>query len=225
MLFFSFIKKTKFTTLKKITIYLVDDHQMLIDGLKAILSSVPEFEIIGECTLPILACEQIQLLKPQVVLTDINMPELNGVELVKKLKPLLPKTNFIALSMFGERSHIKDMLQAGVNGYVLKNTGKEELVKSIKSVSEGHLYLSEEVSQVMENSAPGSESTTKVNLTDREIDIIECISQEMTNAEIAKTLFISERTVETHRKNIFRKTATRSVLGLVKFALDNGYIR
>lgn len=204
---------------------MVDDHQMLIDGLKAILSSVPDFEIIGECTLPILACEQIQLLKPQVVLTDINMPELNGVDLVKKLKPRMPQTNFIALSMFGERSHIKDMLQAGVNGYVLKNTGKEELVKSIKSVSEGHLYLSEEVSQVMENPAPGSESTTRVNLTDREIDIIECISQEMTNAEIAKTLFISERTVETHRKNIFRKTATRSVLGLVKFALDNGYIR
>ncbi len=198
---------------------------MLIDGLKAIISSEPDFEIVGECTLPLLAYEQIQLLKPKVVLTDINMPELNGIELVKRLKPILPNTYFIALSMFGERSYIKDMLLAGVSGYVLKNTGKEELVRAIKTVCSGKEFLSDEAALVMENATVQNEPTSKVNLTDREIDIIECISKEMTNAEIAKTLFISERTVETHRKNIFRKTATSSVLGLVKYALDNGFIR
>lgn len=208
-----------------ITIYLVDDHQMLIDGLKAILKTESQFEIIGECTLPLLAFEQIQLLKPKIVLTDINMPEMSGIELVRKLKPRLPQTEFIALSMYGERTYIKDMLQAGVSGYVLKNTGREELVRAILTVCNGKEFFSEEVASTIDNSPVNDEELNKVNLTEREIDIIECIAKEMTNAEMAKSLFISERTVETHRKNIFRKTGTRSVLGLVKFALDKGFIK
>lgn len=211
--------------MEKISIYLVDDHQMLIDGLKAIILSESEFEIVGECTLPLLAMEQIQLIKPQIVLTDINMPEISGIDLVRRLKPRLPNTKFIALSMFGERSYIKDMLNAGVSGYILKNTGKDELVRAIKSVQAGKEFFSEEVASVMEASPVNNEELNNVNLTEREIDVIECIAKEMSNAEMAKALFISERTVETHRKNIFRKTGTRSVLGLVKFALDRGFIK
>lgn len=198
---------------------------MLIDGLKAIILSESEFEIVGECTLPLLAMEQIQLIKPQIVLTDINMPEISGIDLVRRLKPRLPNTKFIALSMFGERSYIKDMLNAGVSGYILKNTGKDELVRAIKSVQAGKEFFSEEVASVMEASPVNNEELNNVNLTEREIDVIECIAKEMSNAEMAKALFISERTVETHRKNIFRKTGTRSVLGLVKFALDRGFIK
>ncbi len=210
---------------KKISVYLIDDHQMLIDGLKAIIKTVPEFILVGECTLPLLAFEQIQLLKPNIVLADINMPELNGIELVAKLKPVLPETSFIALSMFGERSYIKDMLKAGVSGYLLKNAGREELIKAVKTVHEGKQFFSEEVSMVLENVTIEVETLTQVSLTEREIEIVECISKEMTNAEIAGALFISERTVETHRKNIFRKTGARSVLGLVKYALDKGLIK
>lgn len=209
----------------KITIYLVDDHQMLIDGLKAIINSEPGFEIVGECTLPLLAFEQIQLLKPKIVLTDINMPEMSGIELVRRLNPKLPGTKFIALSMFGERTYIKDMLQVGVSGYILKNTGRDELVRAIKSVHAGKEFFSDEVSAIMETSPVNNEELNTINLTEREIDIIECIAKEMTNSEMAKALFISERTVETHRKNIFRKTGSRSVLGLVKFALDKGFIK
>jgi DNA-binding NarL/FixJ family response regulator len=208
----------------KVKIYLVDDHQMLIDGLKAIISSEKDFEIVGECTLPLLAFEQIQLLKPDIVLTDINMPELSGIELVRKLKPRVSNTKFIALSMFGERSYIKDMLQAGVSGYILKNTGREELVKAINLVMQGHEFFSEEVEQVIESNPVNDEKINTINLTEREIDIIECIAKEMTNAQIAEALFISERTVETHRKNIFRKTGIKGVIGLVKFALDKGFI-
>ena len=209
----------------KIKLYLVDDHQMLIDGLKAILSSEKDFEIVGECTFPLFAFEQIQLLKPDVVLTDINMPELNGIELVRKLHPRMANTKFIALSMFGERSYIKDMLQAGVSGYILKNTGREELVKAITMVSKGFEYFSEEVVHALESNPVNDEKINTVHLTEREIDIIDCISKEMTNAQIAETLFISERTVETHRKNIFRKTGIKGVVGLVKFALDKGFIK
>lgn len=209
----------------KVKIYLVDDHQMLIDGLKAIISSEKDFEIVGECTLPLLACEQIQLLKPDIVLTDINMPELTGIELVRKLKPRVGNTKFIALSMFGERSYIKDMLQAGVSGYILKNTGREELVKAINLVMQGHEFFSEEVEQVIESNPVNDEKINTIHLTEREVDIIDCIAKEMTNAQIAETLFISERTVETHRKNIFRKTGIKGVIGLVKFALDKGFIK
>ncbi len=206
-----------------VSVYLVDDHQMLIDGIKAILAEEGDITLLGECTLPILACEEIQMLKPDIVLTDINMPEMSGSELVRKLKHKVPKTSFIALSMFGERSHIREMLQAGVNGYILKNTGKEEMLRAIRTVAAGKEYFSDEVQAALEAvQQPISEG---VNLTDREIDIIECIAKEMTNAEIARELFISERTVETHRKNIFRKTGSKSVLGLVKFAIDRGYIR
>ncbi|MCC6371387.1 MAG: response regulator transcription factor [Bacteroidia bacterium] len=211
--------------MEKISIYIVDDHQMLIDGLKAIIKSEKQFELVGECTFPLLAFEQIQLLKPRIVLTDINMPEMNGVELVRKLKPRMPGTDFITLSMYGERSYIKDMIQAGVSGYVLKNTGREELINAIMTVYSGKDYYSEEVAQALEQSPVNDLDINTINLTEREIEIIECIAKEMSNAEIAKALFISERTVETHRKNIFRKTGTRSVLGLVKFALDKGFIR
>lgn len=209
----------------KIKIYLVDDHQMLLDGLKAIISSESNFEIVGECTLPLLAFEQIQLLKPDIVLTDINMPELSGVDLVRKLKPRMNDTKFIALSMFGERSYIKDMLQAGVKGYILKNTGREELVRAIKTVYEGNEFFSEEVENVIESNPVNNEKINTINLTEREVDIIDCIAKEMTNAQIAEALFISERTVETHRKNIFRKTGIKGVVGLVKFALDKGFIK
>lgn len=209
----------------KIKIYLVDDHQMLLDGLKAIISSEKDFEIVGECTLPLLAFEQIQLLKPDIVLTDINMPELSGVDLVRKLKPRMNDTKFIALSMFGERSYIKDMLQAGVKGYILKNTGREELVRAIKTVYEGNEFFSEEVENVIESNPVNDEKINTINLTEREVDIIDCIAKEMTNAQIAEALFISERTVETHRKNIFRKTGIKGVVGLVKFALDKGFIK
>jgi two-component system nitrate/nitrite response regulator NarL len=210
---------------EKIKIYLVDDHQMLIDGLKAIISSESDFQIVGECTLPLLAFEQIQLLKPDIVLTDINMPELSGTDLVRKLKPRMGNTKFIALSMFGERSYIKDMLQAGVSGYILKNTGREELVKAIHLVHRGEEFFSDEVEQVIESNPIKDEKINTINLTEREVDVIDCIAKEMSNAQIAEALFISERTVETHRKNIFRKTGIKGVVGLVKFALDKGFIK
>jgi two-component system, NarL family, nitrate/nitrite response regulator NarL len=206
-----------------ISIYIIDDHQMLIDGIKAILRDEKTIHVCGENTVPVFAIDEILQLKPDIVLTDINMPEMSGSEVVRKLYPLLPKTRYIALSMFGERGHIRDMLNAGVSGYILKNTGREQLLKAINTVYNGGEYFSEEISNVLD--AATADGNPPSNLTAREIDIVECISREMTNAEIARTLFISERTVETHRKNIFRKTGSRSVLGLVKYAMDNGFIK
>lgn len=214
--------------MSKITIHIVDDHQMLIDGLKALLKGEDRFEIIGESNNGNTALEKIEKQQPDILLTDINMPEMNGIELCKKIKAKYSSIKIIALSMYGERGMISEMLQAGVNGYILKNTGKAELISAITKVAGGGMFFSDEVSVEMMKAvaapAEKTESEAEVNLTQREIEIVQLIAKEMSNAEIAEKLFISERTVETHRKNIFRKTATKSVVGLIKYAFDKKLI-
>lgn len=205
-------------------IYLVDDHQMLIDGLKALLSGEENISIVGENTNPKTALREIKEYRPDIVLTDINMPEMDGIELTKEVKKLNPEIKLIALSMFGERGTISDMIKAGVNAYILKNTGKQELLKAIDKVSNGGSFFSDEVSEEMMRPLDASESK-EINLSPREIEIIELIAKEYSNAKIAETLFISERTVETHRKNIFRKTNTKGVIGLLKYCIEKRIIK
>ena len=205
-------------------VYIVDDHQMLIDGLKALLTDEPAISIIGESSSSKQALNHILNLRPNIVLTDINMPEMDGVELTKEIKKNSPETKIIALSMFGERETIYDMLKAGVSGYILKNTGKAELLNAIDTVSKGGTFFSDEVSTEMLKASVISESK-EITLSAREIEIIELIAKEYPNAKIAETLFISERTVETHRKNIFRKTDTKGVLGLLKYCVDKRIIK
>jgi DNA-binding NarL/FixJ family response regulator len=208
----------------KISLYIVDDHKVLIDGLDLLLSGHPSIQIIGKNTVPAKALEEIKQLKPAVVLTDIQMPEMNGVELSKSIKRVLPDTKIIALSMFGDSAHINDMLSAGVNGYLLKNSDKHDLVAAIESVHNGKTYFSEAVRSELVRAESVESDPNKPNITNREREIIQLIAKECSNAQIAEKLFISERTVETHRKNIFRKTNTKSVVGLLKFAMENNLL-
>jgi len=208
----------------EINIYIVDDHQMLIDGLKALLSGETHISVIGQNTLPKLAAKEIAELRPDIVLTDINMPEMDGIELTKEIKKINPDIKVIALSMFGERETISDMLKAGVSAYILKNTGKQELLNAIDKVSNGGTFFSDEVSDEM-SKASVTGLSKEITLSLREIEVVELIAKEYTNAKIADALFISERTVETHRKNIFRKTDTKSVIGLLKYCVDKRIIK
>ena len=205
-------------------IYIVDDHQMLIDGLKALLSGETHLSVIGQNTLPKIASQEIAKLCPDIVLTDINMPEMDGIELTKEIKKTNPEVKVIALSMFGERETISDMLKAGVSAYILKNTGKQELLNAIDKVVNGGTFFSDEVADEMKKIRTTSESK-EITLSLREIEVVELIAKEYTNAKIAEALFISERTVETHRKNIFRKTDTKSVIGLLKYCVDKRIIK
>jgi DNA-binding NarL/FixJ family response regulator len=205
-------------------LYIVDDHQMLIDGLKALLSDESHISLVGESNLPKVALREIAEYRPDIVLTDINMPEMDGVELTQEIKKLNFNTKVIALSMFGERETISDMLKAGVSGYILKNTGKAELLAAIEKVADGQTYFSDEVNDEMSKSPPASVGK-EVSLTPREIEVIELIAKEYTNAKIAEALFISERTVETHRKNIFRKTDTKGVIALLKYCVEKRIIK
>lgn len=205
-------------------IYIVDDHQMLIDGLKALLADEKTISLVGENTSARLALKEIGEYRPDIVLTDINMPEMDGIELTREIKKQQPEIKVIALSMYGERETISDMLKAGVSAYILKNTGKQELLKAIDKVASGGTFFSDEVSAEMMRVYP-EQTAREIALSQREIEVIELIAKEYTNAKIAEALFISERTVETHRKNIFRKTDTKSVLGLLKYCVDKRIIK
>lgn len=203
-------------------VYIIDDHQMLIDGLKSLLMYEGDISVVGETTDPQTAINEIESYKPDIVLSDINMPKMDGIELAKLIKKKLPDTKIIALSMFGEKETIEQMMRAGASGYILKNTGKKELLEAINKVSQNTIYFSKEVDETLQAS---HNSPIESKLSAREIDIVELIAKEYSNAQIAKALFISERTVETHRKNIFRKTNTKSVLGLIKYCIDKKILR
>lgn len=205
-------------------IYIVDDHQMLIDGLKALLSDEKHISLVGENTSAKVALKEVGEYRPDIVLTDINMPGMDGIELTREIKKQQPEVKVIALSMYGERETISDMLKAGVSAYILKNTGKQELLKAIEKVAAGGTFFSDEVSAEMMRTYP-EQAAKEISLSQREIEVIELIAREYTNAKIAEALFISERTVETHRKNIFRKTDTKSVIGLLKYCVDKRIIR
>ncbi|MBX7181628.1 MAG: response regulator transcription factor [Bacteroidia bacterium] len=209
----------------KIRIFLVDDHQIMIDGLKALLRFEKEIEIIGESTRPLEAVQTIQQLKPDLVITDISMPLLDGIGLTKTVKSNHPDVKVLALSMSGERVTISEMLDAGVSGYILKNTGKDELVGAIHKIIQGGMFFSDQVSaelmKAIQERQHLKQDEEKAGLTQRELEIIRLIAKEYSNLQIADALFISERTVESHRKNIFRKTETKTIVGLIKYAIEH----
>lgn len=211
--------------LPKTRLLIVDDHQMLLDGITALLHDVSQFEIVakarnGHQALEILGSNDID-----IVLTDINMPEMNGIELAQQIQIKYPNVRILALSMFSERQTIRDMVDAGVSGYILKNTGKEELVGALTKIANGGLFFGDEVTNEMMRMMTDPEKNEKkvdeVCLTTREKEILKLIAKEYSNIQIATELFISERTVETHRKNIFRKTNTKSIVGLIKYAYEH----
>jgi two-component system nitrate/nitrite response regulator NarL len=211
----------------RIKVFILDDHQMLIDGLRALLVNEKEFEITGTSTKAKNALEDISKNIPDIVLSDINMPEMDGIAFTREVKKRFPAIKILALSMFGEKSTISEILDAGASGYILKNTGKEELIAALKKISEGGMFFSDEISAEMMKSFSErgqKKEEEKVHFTEREKEIIQLIAKEYSNAQIGETLFISERTVETHRKNFFRKANTKTVVGLIRFAIENKLI-
>lgn len=206
---------------QRIKIVIADDHQMLIDGIKSLLKEVENIAIVGSANNGNDALILIEQHSPDILLSDINMPGMGGLELARILKQKHKAVKIISLSMYSDAVVVRDMLQAGVSGYVLKNTGKEELVDAINKVYGGGVYYSLEISEMMMRNISIKKEEGATTLTAREIEIVKLIGLEMTNAQIGEKLFISERTVETHRKNIFRKTNTKTVIGLLKYAYEH----
>lgn len=210
---------------KKISLALVDDHQIVIDGLKSLLEGEPNYRFAFATTNPTEVVEKLKADQVDLVLTDVMMPQMNGNILAKEIKREFPGMKILALSMSGQGDIVDEMInEADISGYVLKNIGKQELCEAINKIAAGGIYFSEEVIDEMQRTAERKKQNEKAHLTRREIEIIQLIEKEYSNKEIAEELFISERTVETHRKNIFRKTGTNTVIGLVKYAYEHKLI-
>lgn len=203
-------------------IILVDDHAILLDGLKKLIEEDDMLQVVAaEGNVPD-AIRAIDKHKPDLVITDYNLGDHDGLSLVQKCKRLFPQMKFIVLSMHDEAHLVKEILKEGINGYVLKKDTKAELLEAVYAVRSGRMYLSNDINNMLVKSL--QEPDEGKILTSREREILKLISQEFTNRDIAEALFISERTVETHRKNIFRKTKTTSLVGLIKFAYANNLI-
>ncbi|NUM51808.1 MAG: response regulator transcription factor [Flavobacteriales bacterium] len=207
-----------------IKIVLVDDHQMFIDGVKALLRKEKKFEIVGEALNGEQALSFIINNEIDILITDISMPGISGVELTKKVKKSKPDVKILVLTMFNDRQVISEIIMAEAEGYILKNTGKQELIHALEKIADNGTFFSNEVVNIMmENSAiQQAEADIRIDvLTERELEILKLICLELTSEQIADKLFISKRTVDTHRKNIIDKTGIHTLVGLIKFALRN----
>jgi DNA-binding NarL/FixJ family response regulator len=209
----------------KTKLVIVDDHQIVIDGLRSLLKGYDQYEIVLESTHPSGVVQAIEHLQVDILLTDVMMPEMDGLELAKQVRLHYPSIKIIALSMNGEGSLVNQMIEeSDISGYLLKNIGQTEFITALNKIAGGGIYFSEDVLQEMLKASERKKEDAEVNLTVREIEIIGLIEKEYSNKKIAEVLFLSERTVETHRKNIFRKTKTNSVIGLIKYAYEHKLI-
>lgn len=207
-----------------IKIVLVDDHQMFIDGVKALLRKEKKFEIVGEALNGEQALSFISNNELDILITDISMPGMSGVELTKKVKKCKPDVKILVLTMFNDRQVISEIIMAEAEGYILKNTGKQELIHALEKIADNGTFFSNEVVNIMMENSTIQQAETDVRLdflTERELEILKLICLELTSEQIADKLFISKRTVDTHRKNIIDKTGIHTLVGLIKFALRN----
>ena len=204
---------------------IVDDHQIVIDGLKSLLHGHEIFTVAIETTDPSTMMDLLKTTPVDILLTDVMMPVMNGAELAKEVHKHFPSIKILALSMSGQGDLVNQMIEeSDISGYVLKNIGKQELLKALEKISSGGIYFSDDVLNEMLKASEIKKITDEAHLTMREIEIIKLIEKEYGNRKIADTLFLSERTVETHRKNIFRKTKTSSLIGLIKYAYEHKLI-
>ena len=204
-------------------ILLVDDHAIVTDGLESLLVSEDDMEIVKKLTSGDFALAYLKQFPVDLMITDYSMPDMDGIALVKKARSIVPELKIIVLSMHDEAAIIREMLAAGVNGYVLKKYAQQELITAIETVKYGRKYWSEEVNKVL-LSALQPQEMAENQLTERELEVLKLLTQQLTSKQIATKLFISERTVETHRKNLMRKTGANNGIGLMRYAYDRKLI-
>jgi DNA-binding NarL/FixJ family response regulator len=199
---------------------------MFIDGVKALLSKEKNLNFVHEALNGEDALSYIRKNKVDLLITDISMPGMSGTELTKRIKQEFPQIKVLVLTMFSDPAIINEILQSEAEGYILKNTGKQELLSAISKLMDEGTYYSNEVMNLMlkQNRKKLIEPNTKEQLTERETEILKLVCEEYTTAGIAEKLFISPRTVDTHRKNILEKTQSKTIVGLIKYAFENNII-
>jgi two-component system response regulator NreC len=213
--------------MNEIKVLLADDHQIIIDGLKSLLQNTGDIVVAGEANNGREALRLLGILKVDVVLMDIDMPVMNGIDALKEIKRTLPGIKVIILSMHQEAGMIKSLMAIGADGYILKSTSQDELIGAIRKVAGGQPYFSAEVTLSLLNNTQNNPSSSKQPvemLTDREEEILKLIAEGFSNKEIGNKLFISHRTVDTHRTNLMKKLNANNIAGLISYAIKNGLV-
>jgi len=211
-----------------IKVLIADDHQLFREGLVNLISSAPDIEVIAEAKDGKEATEKTKTLKPDVILIDIGMPEMNGIEATRILKKQQPQVKVIAVSMHSDRQFVKGILEAGADGYLLKNCTYRQLIEAIQSVVEGKKYLSDDITEMVIKGYldPAEEvSDNQSELSERELEILKLYAEGKSTREISEKLFISVKTVGTHKQHIFEKLGLRSNADMVKYAIKEGLIQ
>ena len=209
-----------------VRILIADDHKILREGLKSLLEKQPEFAVVAEAQDGLSAISAAKKHKPDIAILDIGMPDLNGIEVTRRIRSEMAETRVIALSMHADRRFVMGILEAGANGYLLKDSAFAELITAVTAVAEGKMYLSPSIAEtVVKNSLEKldrKEEGSSVLLSGREREVLQMIAEGKSTKEIALKLFVSTKTVETHRKQIMDKLNIRTVAGLTKYAIREG---
>lgn len=207
-----------------IKIILVDDHKLFRDGLFSLLDKHPGFEVIAQASDGRTALKLLEEMSPNVMVIDIAMPGMNGIEAAKRIKNEYPDVKIIALSMHSDRQYIEGMLKAGASGYLLKDCAFEELISAIRTVVENHIYLSAKISDIVVSDyiQSSSNNVTFSSLTSREREVLQLLAEGVGTKDIASKLCVSVKTIETHRHNIMNKLNLYSVAKLTKYAIRSG---
>lgn len=213
-----------------IKVLLADDHELILEGLKLLLAQDERVEIVGEAYDGQEVLDKLMgIPELDIVILDINMPKKDGIEVTKEIKATYPEIKVLILSMYNRKEFVRKLVEAGTDGYILKNAGKAELLKAITALAKGEPYYGQEITQTMMKAYQKSkifDNPMDVNLSVREKEIVALIAnEEATTAEIAEKLFISPHTVDTHRKNILSKLGVKNTAGIVKYAIQTGIIK
>ncbi len=216
-------------TKEKIKVHIADDHQILIDGIIAVLKSENDIEVVGYSLDGVQVLEWFQNNKADVLVLDVNMPKLDGIEVLKELNKQSIEQNTIVLSSYDDVKLVKEVLKIGAMGFLAKKCAGENIVEAIKAIHNDNQYFSKDVHKDLVASLVGNKIKNKVpqdgvfsvSLTERELQVLRLISKELNTKEIAEQLFISTSTVDTYRKNLLTKTKAKNSVGLIMYAVKN----
>jgi len=209
--------------MSRINVLLTDDHQIIIDGLKSLLKNQDEINVAAEAKNGREAIRMLGLISVDVLLMDIDMPVMNGIDALKEIGKSHPNVKVIILSMHNEAGMIKSLIDLGANGYLLKSCTQDEMVDAIKKVASGQSYFSSDVTLALLKPAANQGQQNEI-LTERETEILKLIAAGFSNKEIGDQLFISHRTVDTHRTNLMKKLDVSNIAGLISYAIRNGIV-
>lgn len=214
--------------MKKIKVLLADDHEIIRYGVSTFLSSIDSIEVVGEASTGDECVKLFKKTQPDVCVLDISMPGKDGIETTQAIRKLDSEVKILILSMHIDEEILGKVLEAGINGYLLKNTEKADLLHAIESIVKGQQIFSDPISDMIKDSflkkGRKSADTSAANITNRELEILQLIVEGLTSQEIAKKLYISPRTVDTHRANLMQKLEINNAAGLVRYALENDLI-